>query len=411
MKEYLLRQSYAACRGISGLPTHQPWRLNSLVTSIQHPPSSIRLRSSQATTGIVPTASDDEPQGRSVSRLESYAPLALDPKYAVSGIVTDLSTTRPIPLNAPEPPHPLAWPSEESLNPKDWDFRYLFSLGKAYLALYKTGVKNVWNNWTTMKQIKERLKGTGLNAAALDPESPKLSYNEYELILRTRRDLRKFIPFGLIFIICGEFTPLLIVALGSKVVPGTCVIPKQQENDIQKMLRRFEIYEQKSAELRHGIDTSKSISEKQELTTDTTKSQQSIDLLKLYRYGFYPRPTESQIPILRSYLIASARSKLAQHGTELLAEATMISREGGWTKRSPQDMFEWGTKYSLNALLDWTRNAKAQGKELVSEEMKEALLPAFEEATHALLYETDWSKIPVEERWRQAVNVGDSKPL
>lgn len=50
--------------------------------------------------------------------------------------------------------------------------------------------------------------------------------------------MRKLLPFGLVFAICGEFTPLVIVAIGSGVVPGTCRIPKQVKGDREALARR-----------------------------------------------------------------------------------------------------------------------------------------------------------------------------
>jgi len=46
--------------------------------------------------------------------------------------------------------------------------------------------------------------------------------------------------FGLVFLICGEFTPLVVIAL-SNVVPWTCRIPKQIESDRRKLEQRRSI--------------------------------------------------------------------------------------------------------------------------------------------------------------------------
>jgi len=43
--------------------------------------------------------------------------------------------------------------------------------------------------------------------------------------------------FAIVFMICGEFTPLVVVAL-SNVVPWTCRIPKQVESDRRKLEKR-----------------------------------------------------------------------------------------------------------------------------------------------------------------------------
>ena len=43
--------------------------------------------------------------------------------------------------------------------------------------------------------------------------------------------------FALVFIVCGEFTPLIVIAI-SGIVPWTCRIPKQIENDRRKLEER-----------------------------------------------------------------------------------------------------------------------------------------------------------------------------
>lgn len=46
------------------------------------------------------------------------------------------------------------------------------------------------------------------------------------MLVRSAYDLRRIPIFALVFVVCGEFTPLVVVFMGS-VVPRTCQIPKQ----------------------------------------------------------------------------------------------------------------------------------------------------------------------------------------
>lgn len=46
--------------------------------------------------------------------------------------------------------------------------------------------------------------------------------------------------FALLFLICGEFTPLVVIAI-SNIVPWTCRIPKQIESDRKKLEERRSI--------------------------------------------------------------------------------------------------------------------------------------------------------------------------
>lgn len=41
--------------------------------------------------------------------------------------------------------------------------------------------------------------------------------------------MRRLIPFALTLIICGEFTPIIVLALGNAITPFTCRIPRQVE--------------------------------------------------------------------------------------------------------------------------------------------------------------------------------------
>lgn len=50
---------------------------------------------------------------------------------------------------------------------------------------------------------------------------------QFQLVRRSARDVRRMIPFTLILIICGEFTPLIVPIFGSAITPATCRVPGQ----------------------------------------------------------------------------------------------------------------------------------------------------------------------------------------
>ena len=56
---------------------------------------------------------------------------------------------------------------------------------------------------------------------------------------RSRQDIKKVPLFAVVFMICGEFTPLVVVFM-SGVVPRTCKVPKQVQGDREKVERRRE---------------------------------------------------------------------------------------------------------------------------------------------------------------------------
>lgn len=335
--------------------------------------------------------------------------LALDHRYAIEGIVPDLSTTRPLPLDVPEPPHDLAWPSSRSLNPMNWSFKYLFALGKGYLNLFKTGLKNVWKNWKMANQIQTRIgtkKPHEIQDCAIWIDQPRITYNELELIRRTKRDIRKLPPFALIFAICGEFTPLVILALGSGVLPGTCVIPKQQAQDLQAAFKRYDEWSSRMITLLRQSDSSfKTLLEEHRKERDTeserlklskatepnpiwrsTETQTRVACLEAYRLGFLPlRQAENPFSWTSYPFTWWAIRKYENTYGELWAALVAVQREGGWSKKSPQDMWEWGSRYGLYQLLKYARTAHSRGKDPVSDAMKEALLPAFERESQYLI--------------------------
>ncbi len=114
---------------------------------------------------------------------------------------------------------------------------YLFSIGKAYLSFYKTGVKAIYQNYKAARPVQAALnaKYHGSLSAAINDGS--LTRTEFQLLVRNFHDLKRVPVFALVFFVCGEFTPLIVVAISS-VVPYTCRIPKQIDSDRTTLERR-----------------------------------------------------------------------------------------------------------------------------------------------------------------------------
>lgn len=310
-----------------------------------------------------------------------------DRLYAVDGIVKSIVSTRPPPLNLPKAPHPHAWPYKGNWKPGRWDFKYIFSLGKTYAAFYWAGVKQFYGNFKMMYRINNRLSGTSPNAAArYVTVAKRISYDDYEMITRTRHDMWKCIPFLLVLAVCGEFTPLVIVALGPSVVPGPCVIPKQVVGHRKKMLERDHIYMQEVSRLLRACD-----GDFGKIAKDRRKIREMHNLIA-YRAGL--TPFKKLAPVLGGlYWRFRTQKKLAQHCDEILSVAVLVEREGGWAKKSPQDMWEWADKYGLYRLREFTAGAVARGEDPVSEEMKTSMLPHVEAEVRSML-EEDFTRIP-----------------
>ncbi|KAH8593931.1 hypothetical protein B0O99DRAFT_626449 [Bisporella sp. PMI_857] len=119
-------------------------------------------------------------------------------------------------------------------------FKYLFKLGKGYAGFYKTGVKNIWNNYKAALPIQDRVKQKYKGSISIAVREGGLNRQEFQLLRRNWHDIRRVPVFGIVFMICGEFTPLVVLAL-SNVVPWTCRIPKQIKGDRQKLEERRKI--------------------------------------------------------------------------------------------------------------------------------------------------------------------------
>lgn len=151
---------------------------------------------------------------------------------------TTVTTPPPTQINAPAStlPAPLDLPTVLPANAQTADkLKRLVTIGRAYLAFYKTGLKNVYRNYRASLPLR-----ASLGLPAYIPISPprkssndsthkgiNMGRGQYQLVVRSARDVRKMIPFTLVLIICGEFTPLIIPLFGSAITPATCRVPGQ----------------------------------------------------------------------------------------------------------------------------------------------------------------------------------------
>jgi hypothetical protein len=227
----------------------------------------------------------------------------------------DLSSTLPAPLVLPDGPVK----DEDGSITLSSRASYLFKLGKAYVGFYKTGVKNIWSNYKDYRGLQKRLGGTNIHDLVKYASTPSISRRDYQLYLRTRHDLKKLPPFALVFMICGEFTPLVILALGTSVVPYVCRIPKQVNKDLKKTLSRIEFAERRSPHTEpnpalayiHGLDP----------------------------FGLSVRNTPILGPLLRQFWV---NPKLKRHMDQLICDAILITQEGGASRLAPAELFQFG---------------------------------------------------------------------
>jgi len=328
-----------------------------------------------------------------------YPNISLGHSHALqsSSTVQDLASTTPAKLETPE-----------ALKKEDYDgsipigdrAKYLFRLGKSYLAFYKTGLKNIWNNYKQLRVIKQRIGSRQLEDAVKyggqtaenGTPAPIISRNEYQLYLRTRHDLWKLVPFSLVFAICGEFTPLVILAVGSAAVPYTCRIPKQEQKDFLRPVRVDEIY--------------KAEQEKLNAPREPTSQPQASDLewkqAFLEAHRLHVNPFARPLPGLgKAWHSLYVRSRLQQHCEEVLCDTILIRREGGFEKLSPREVFQWSFKYGLRLLKEHLDDLQREGAPVDpdSPQLKKMLLPVIEAEADWML-DVDWQRIKPADHWR-----------
>ena len=129
-------------------------------------------------------------------------------------------------------PPPLVLPSR---SPSQSTISYYFALGKAYLGFYKIGAKAVYTNFLESRALINRLPPSLSVLDAL--KQGQLSRGEWQFIRRSGQDFAKVPLFALVFFVCGEFTPLVVLFIGG-VVPRPCRIPKQIESMREKAEER-----------------------------------------------------------------------------------------------------------------------------------------------------------------------------
>ncbi|KAK1757289.1 putative letm1-like protein [Echria macrotheca] len=147
---------------------------------------------------------DPKPINESKTPPEAPSPNRKPP--VPSSHINPPASTRPPPLNLP------------TRAPNTTLFSHLFATGKAYLTFYKTGLRAILTN--------HRLRSS--------PDAPPPNTRASILLhLRSAHDVRRLPIFGLLLLVCGEFTPFVVLAVPS-IVPYTCRIPRQVEKLLTK---------------------------------------------------------------------------------------------------------------------------------------------------------------------------------
>lgn len=159
---------------------------------------------------LSPTRLSSAPQPKPEPEAQLEPESQPDPS-PVTQLKTHISSDDLNPPSTTRPP-PLLLPAKTS---QTSTIKHLFSTGKAFLTFYKTGLRQIWTN---TKLVRSLPSPSSLSA----PEPRSLSL----LRLRNAHDIRRLPLFAVLLLVCGEFTPLVVLIL-PQIVPFTCRIPRQ----------------------------------------------------------------------------------------------------------------------------------------------------------------------------------------
>lgn len=191
--------------------------------------AAVAQRGASTTTTTTATTPAAKQQETRPSDPESRGPPAVampyDPKAPAPGPPTPQD---PIPLSATlnppasTRPPPLVLPTRE---PETSQMTYLFHVGKAYMQFYKTGLKAIFTNRRLLSSVAPPPLGLSSSSSAGDTWPTRAVAL---LRARTRHDLARLPVFAVLLLLCGEFTPLIVLVF-PRLTPLTCRIPRQVE--------------------------------------------------------------------------------------------------------------------------------------------------------------------------------------
>ncbi|RMZ81522.1 hypothetical protein DV738_g2329, partial [Chaetothyriales sp. CBS 135597] len=327
-----------------------------------------------------------------------YLPILLDPLPAPveeedesgSGAKKTLDSTRPPPLDMP------AKQDGQSL------LSYYYAVGKAYLAFYKTGLRNVRSNWHEYRELRAWIQpftivaaaryggqqwktkkpvtdpATGVQTASNHIPVPHISRREFQLYYRTISDVFKLVPFTFVLLICGEFTPLAILLFGNSIVPLPCRIPAQQ---------------------RQAMDNSHAF----DFNTPRLEHPWRRDMLFAYLVG-QSRFARPLLPLMGSfYFHMVLHGRLMRYWERIFCDTILIRREGGFAALSPTDVFEYALNYgSVSLLVIMEHEIRVRKNyDFVNDALKRRLVPILEREADAMFHD-DFTRLMPHLHWMRA---------
>ncbi|KAL9076391.1 MAG: hypothetical protein Q9161_001107 [Pseudevernia consocians] len=249
---------------------------------------------------------------------ESKPRVLLQPSQPASVALNPPITTHPPPLSLPEKLPDL---------PK---YKYYFRIGKAYGVFYKNGLQAIWTNYKLARALPHHVFSGGQAKVHQAVRDGILSRADFQLICRTRHDINKVPLFALIWLICGEFTPLVVIFF-TGAVPRTIWIPKQ----VQKA--REEAEKRRSKSKKESVVLFAGPPRRSDIESIPLETQRIV--LKSYAQslGLYPAWWDRWFPTLIPTSLV--RRRVYGRLEELEVDDFAIGRDGGAGKMAGREIW------------------------------------------------------------------------
>ncbi|CAK7266233.1 hypothetical protein SEPCBS119000_001916 [Sporothrix epigloea] len=317
----------SSSRGCTGICPPQVCRQTTpparMVTRRTLPPATLPLCAVRLATTSASDSSSNKSASQSLASARQTSSSSLPSSSTTTVTNTDANpphTTRPPPLELPE------------RNPDASRFSHLFATGKAYVSFYKTGLRYLVANTKEVRVIdaKEDDKSNGSNTRHA---------TRSDLLLRRRwsHDMRRLPLFGLLLLICGEFTPF-VVLLFPHVVPYTCRIPKQ----VQQL--RTKVEERRQAAFKE-YEMAASTAEK----ARGPESLPAADTLLITRSLGLVAPFWDRIGLL-SAAPSLARRSVERRVAYLFEDDALLRQAGGAAALEPEELLLASADRGLNVV-------------------------------------------------------------
>lgn len=319
------------------------------------------------------------------------------------------ATTRPPPLVLP------------TRGPDTSTLPHIIATGRAYLTFYKTGLKYIYLNTRLVWSLKSPTRNTPTDnpitiPLPLQSQVPpgKSATTRARELLRRRwgHDVRRLPLFALMLVICGEFTPLVVLTLPS-LVPYTCRIPRQveklraktEERRRRSTARLLEMIRQRQS-LKQGEGSGSSSSEpiataattSTTATTPTTTRMMILELSHNEVMAHIARslnlisPLWDRLPLSDAAVALLSRRRVQRHLTFLERDGTLLRQAGGVDALEEEEVPLACTDRGMN-ILDGTAKTEPE-TELLRRRLRE-WLDREESWTHGDAVAAGWAKTAI----------------